>query len=302
MTPTNGKTNDFKRFYGRLHIKGELELVTPLRIGSGNSTALADIAVVKDSRGNPYIPGSSFKGILRSHIESFMRTIDKDNNRNLACLCVTFEDHDDSPPGSKSHCPTTLRPDALKARVDYLKKQADKPKDNDAPYLDRIYLSETCFVCRVFGSNGLAAKVTIPDIKLNKSELSADEMWHGRYQIRHGVSIDRDTETAAEGRLYTGEAVPSGSRFDCEIIIENGSAADQGLVLLGLRAFEQGRVTLGGAASRGLGQVRLTITGCQEVSDEPAALIDYLVSGEGSPVDEAGRLNKITSLREELGV
>ena len=127
-------------------------------------------------------------------------------------------------------------------------------------------------------------------------------MWHGRYQIRHGVSIDRDTETAAEGRLYTGEAVPSGSRFDCEIIIENGSAADQGLVLLGLRAFEQGRVTLGGAASRGLGQVRLTITGCQEVSPEPATLIDYLVSGQGSPVDEAGRLNKITSLREELGV
>jgi CRISPR-associated RAMP protein (TIGR02581 family) len=283
-------TNDFSRFYGRLEIRGIIELETPLRIGAGrgDDMGLADIPAIKDVLGRPFIPGSSFKGVLRSQIEMILRTIDE----KLACLCVTDE---------KNHtCPTTKsrRREQGQELSDYDTLLQNSFGGNE----EAMYLEGTCRVCQVFGAHGLASKVIIPDLGLSQSEFGEDGTWHGRYQIRHGVSIDRDTETAAEGRLYTGEAVPSGSRFDCEIIIENGSAADQGLVLLGLRAFEQGRVALGGAASRGLGQVKLTITGCREVSPEPAALIDYLVSGEGSPVDEAGRLNKITSLREELGV
>lgn len=293
-------TNDFSRFHGRLEIRGVLALQTPLRIGSGggDDMGLADIGVVKDVLGRPYIPGSSFKGVLRSHVEMVLRTIDE----KLACLCVTFEDYQDDPPGSQPHCPTTLRPEALKARVDFLRAQDENPKREDTPYHDTIYLKEACTVCKVFGSNGLSSKVIIPDLALAESELGADGVWHGRTQVRHGVSIDRDTETAVDGRLYTGEVVPAGTRFSGEIIIENGSPADQGLVLLGLRAFEQGRVTLGGASSRGLGQVQFTITGCTEVSDDPTTLIEYLLSGAGQPVDEAGRLAKITALREELGV
>lgn len=293
-------TNDFSRFHGRLEIQGVLSLQTPLRIGSGggDDMGLADVGVVRDVLGRPYIPGSSFKGVLRSHVEMVLRTIDE----RLACLCVTFEDHQDDPPGSQPHCPTTLRPEALKARVAFLRAEDKNPKTEDAPYHDQIYLEETCPVCKVFGSTGLSSKVIIPDLPLAERELGADGMWHGRTQVRHGVSIDRDTETAVDGRLYTGEVVPAGTQFSGEIIIENGSPADQGLVLLGLRAFEQGRVTLGGAASRGLGQVTFSITGCTEVSDDPAALIDYLVSGAGSSVDEAGRLAKIKALRGELGV
>lgn len=69
--------------------------------------------------------------------------------------------------------------------------------------------------------------------------MSDEKQWYGAYQVRHGVSIERDTETAADGRLYTTEVVPAGTRFHCEVIVENGSDADQGLVLLGLRAFER---------------------------------------------------------------
>ncbi|MCZ7672179.1 MAG: RAMP superfamily CRISPR-associated protein [Chloroflexi bacterium] len=155
-------------------------------------------------------------------------------------------------------------------------------------------------VCRVFGSTGLAAKVVIPDFKLAPDELSADGQWYGAYQVRHGVSIDRDTETAADSRLYTTEAVPAGTRFHCEVIVENGSDADKGLVLLGLRAFEKKLVTLGGGSSRGLGQVQLTITDCQEIPAGGSGLIDFLVSGDRLPVDEAARLGKITALRADL--
>jgi len=292
------RTNDFARFHGRLTIHGTLELVTPLRIGAGGNDDMgtADITVVKDALGYPYIPGSSFKGVFRAQVESLLRTMDEE----LACLCVSFADYDDVPPGSQPHCPTTLRSEALKARVAYLRGQDPNPSTEDGSYLDKIHLEETCRVCRVFGSTGLAAKVVIPDLKLEPDELGSGGQWYGTYQVRHGVSIDRDTETAADGRLYTTEAVPAGTRFHCEIIIENGTDADQGLVLLGLRAFEKKLVALGGGSSRGFGQVQLTITDCQEIPHGGAGLIDFLVSGASQPVDETARLAKITALRDEL--
>ncbi len=283
------RTHDFTRFHGRLTIRGELELHTPLRIGGGGGgdMGLADIAVVKDTLGRPYIPGSSFKGVLRSQVETLLRTIDP----ALACLCVTNQDD--------HTCPTVLRRSrqAGESASPYERRLAAFGGDEDA-----LYLEGTCRACQVFGANGLAAKVIIPDMPLCPDQLREDGAWYGRYQIRHGVSIDRDTETAAEGRLYTGEAVPAGTRFTCAIVVENGSAADQGLVLLGLRFFEKGLVTLGGAASRGLGQIALHLTACDEAPGTPTGLIDFLVSGAATAVDEAGRLAKVNALRQELGV
>lgn len=290
------KTNDFARFHGRLTIHGVLDLITPLRIGAGGNDDMgaADITVVKDALGYPYIPGSSFKGVLRAQVEMLLRTLDD----RLACLCVTEQ--------SDHTCPTTLSrkkpkpPLGAEAEEEQLSPYEKRLKEEFAGDEDALYLEGACRVCRVFGSTGLAAKALVPDLKLEPDELSDDGQWYGTYQVRHGVSIDRDTETAADGRLYTTEAVPAGTRFHCEIIVENGSDADQGLVLLGLRAFEKKLVTLGGGSSRGLGQVQLTITDCQEIPKSGVGLIDFLVSGVGQAVDESARLGKINALRDEL--
>lgn len=276
-------TNDFTRFRGRLEVRGQLELTTPLRIGAGGGQEmdLADISVVKDALGRPYIPGSSFKGVLRSYVETVLRTIDE----KYACLCVTDQ--------ADPFCPTTAsrRVPEGQETSDY-DRLLNEVYDGDE---DALYLDGTCRICQVFGSHGLASKVIIPDLALS-------DPWVAPYQIRHGVSIDRDTETAAQGRLYTSEAVPARTRFKCEIIVENGSPADQGLVLLGLRAFEREMVVLGGATSRGLGRVKLTVETCQEISDEPQALLDYLMGADPMAVDEESRLAKIQALRDELGV
>ena len=56
--------------YGKLKITGKIELVTGLHIGASNSFSAigaVDSPIVKDVRnGNPVIPGSSFKGKLRT--------------------------------------------------------------------------------------------------------------------------------------------------------------------------------------------------------------------------------------------
>lgn len=53
-------------------LKGTIELVTGLHIGGGNADVHIggiDSEVIKDAYGNPYIPGSSLKGKIRSLLE-----------------------------------------------------------------------------------------------------------------------------------------------------------------------------------------------------------------------------------------
>ena len=72
----------FDTFKNRLEITGTLTTITALRISAGRSSEPigSDLPVIKDALGNPLIPGSSFKGALRSRLESFLRGI----NPNLA--------------------------------------------------------------------------------------------------------------------------------------------------------------------------------------------------------------------------
>src|SRR2546430_289839 len=70
-------------------------------------------------------------------------------------------------------------------------------------------------------------------------------------------AIDRDTGTAAAKKLYDFEVVPAGMRFKCEIVVENAADWELGLLMIGLRPFELGEASLGGARSRGLGSVKI---------------------------------------------
>ena len=75
----------FDVFKNRLELTGTLTTVTALRISQGRSTEPigSDLPVVKDALGQPLIPGSSFKGALRSRLESFLRGIDPSSTRSF---------------------------------------------------------------------------------------------------------------------------------------------------------------------------------------------------------------------------
>lgn len=278
------RTADFTRFGSRLYLSGTLTLTTALRIGAGDvdNIASADIAVVKDATGRPYIPGSSFKGVLRSYLEGLMRAINP--SPSFACECVTPRK------GNNEGCPTTRDGRAWE-------ELREKLMEEGTPF-DEFVLTESCHVCQVFGSPWLSSKVLVSDLPV------AGE-WLGRYQVRDGVAIDRDTGTAGEGLLYSFEAVPTGTEFRCEILIENASNAEQGMVLLGLRAFEQGLGRLGGATSRGLGRVQLAWNWpeCYELhAEKPGRLLDFLLTGRGDPFDEKAAQEKMVAFRKEIGV
>jgi CRISPR/Cas system CSM-associated protein Csm3 (group 7 of RAMP superfamily) len=82
-----------------------------------------------------------------------------------------------------------------------------------------------------------------------------------RVDVRDGVGIDRSTGSAAAGVLYQHEVVPPGTRFAVRITAAQ-TAADTERVARALdllvQALAAGRVEIGAARTRGLGQVRLT--------------------------------------------
>ena len=104
------------------------------------------------------------------------------------------------------------------------------------------------------------------------------DSWFGQYQERDGVSIDRDTETAVDGRLYDFQVVPAGATFDFRAVFENGEDWELGLLMLGLQQFKMQQIPLGGGNSRGLGVVQLDIDHVIWIDPEgdPSALLEYM--------------------------
>jgi len=248
----------FDKFENRLVLSGWLVAQTALRIGAGRATEPggSDLPVLRDSQGRPYIPGSSFKGVLRSRVESLVRAVIPDLAKG-ACL-PTGEDEDRCLPAND----IKKGPRVGVEGISTLKECAKKEKWPDAELAKAIW-ERSCLVCRTFGSPWLASHVQIKDLLVDPG------IWFDQYQVRDGVAIDRDTETAGEGLLYDYEVVPADTRFWCEIVVENAvdnspEAERQrithwplGMLFLGLKPFEQGEIAIGGFRSRGLGTVKL---------------------------------------------
>ncbi|MEH1783224.1 MAG: CRISPR-associated RAMP protein Csx7 [Nostoc sp.] len=238
----------FDTFKNRLEITGILTTITALRISSGRSSEPigSDLPVIKDALGNPLIPGSSFKGALRSRLESFLRGI----NPNLAANPAIEEEW------------------SITSKA--MKELKDSYGDDEA--LTREIIQQTDLVSRLFGSPWIASKFQVRDLTV------LSDTWFGQYQERDGVAIDRDTETAADGKLYDFQVVPASTQFEFKAVVENAKPWELGLLMIGLHQFETEQIPLGGGRSRGLGVVKLEIEKMYwlDVNNDPNKLLIYL--------------------------
>jgi CRISPR-associated RAMP protein (TIGR02581 family) len=255
----------FDTFKTRLEITGKLTTVTALRISKGRSTEPigSDLPVIKDALGKPLIPGSSFKGALRSRLESFLRGI-VGNDRKLVA----------NP--------------AIEDEWSITSQEMKKIKENfqDDRTLTAEIIKHTDLISHLFGSPWIASKFQVRDLTVKPED------WFGQYQERDGVAIDRDTETAADGKLYDFQVVPAGTPFEFKAIVENAEDWELGLLIIGLHQFETEQIPLGGGRSRGLGVVKLEIDKMLwvDVEDHPEFLLEYLkklVMGDESAYEDA---------------
>jgi CRISPR-associated RAMP protein (TIGR02581 family) len=255
----------FDTFKNRLEITGSLTTVTALRISAGRSTEPigSDLPVIKDALGKPLSPGSSFKGALRSRLESFLRGIVGSDRKLVANPAIENE---------------------WSITAQEMKKIKQNFPDDQA-LTDEI-LKHTDLVSHLFGSPWVASKFQVRDLTVQP------DAWFGQYQERDGVAIDRDTETAADGKLYDYQVVPAATPFDFKAVVENAHDWELGLLMIGLHQFETEQIPLGGGRSRGLGVVKLEIDKMRwiDVEDHPEFLLEYLkklVMGDETAYEDA---------------
>lgn len=248
----------FETFGNRYDLRGWVLTETGLHVGAGGSLAVvgSDNPVVRDAQGRPFIPGSSFKGALRSTIEALVNALSPGGKREpWAC----------NPLDDGQRC---VKPDDVQNKSDDEITQLVEHSVNNG--------GRACTVCRLFGSPWLASKVKVKDLYL---DVPPGQEWLGRVEVRDGVAIDRDTETVAGGRKYDFEVVPRETPFCLHLRVDNASQEELGLLFLGLREFNNGGAVLGGNTSRGLGAVRIEWREFELV--EKSGLLDYLRSGRG---------------------
>lgn len=228
-------TGPQKRLYGlqnRYVFTGQLLMTTGLHIGGGKVTLSAsDSPVVLTPDGLPYIPGSSLKGSLRSTTEKLVAGLPEELGLTTCGLCE----------GMQSETCATARAEAIFKQ----RRQA-----RDAKEARRIIEEERgtlCHTCQLFGSPFAAGRIVVSDLGL------LEESWSTAIQIRDGVAIDRDTETARPSLKYDFEVVPASTRFQMRLVLENATEIDLRLLSIGLSEFISGYGSIGGFRTRGLG-------------------------------------------------
>lgn len=167
-----------------------------------------------------YIPGTSLRGVIRSHAERIVRTVVEDENNPICCDPFDYDEELKSP---KVAC----------------SKRVDKQSPT-IPYAD------VCVICKLFGCTGTASRIQVHDSAIIQK---------GVLSFRDGIGIDRFTGGVSSGANFKNEVL-EGYTFQSEIVIRNFELWQLGLLAYVFYDFEQERVTLGFGASKGFGRVK----------------------------------------------
>ncbi len=211
----------------------EIEADGPILVKSERDSGLlgASMCFVRTRRGDtdseagdPFLPGTSLKGVLRSHAERLVRTL---AGRDDA-VCLPYVQK-----ASGGEDRAVLSCGSRLSRIE----------NKGAAY------ASSCLACRLFGSLAFGGRIAITDGYLvDKDKVPL------RLEVRDGVAIDRRTGAAARGAKFQFEALVQG-RFLARIRVDNWEAWQAGMIAAVLEDFLGGRVPVGMGASRGLGRV-----------------------------------------------
>lgn len=166
-----------------------------------------------------YLPGASLKGVIRSHSERIIRTVHGTANSRLCC----------DPLDSRDNCSSRIRQKNIKDTAEQYK--------------------ELCLACRIFGHMVQASHFWIADAYPDQA---IDTL-----PVRHNVAIDRLSGGVAVGPFDMEVAMEG--KFTTTIRLQNFEVWQVGLLALALRDLNEGRVRIGFAKSRGLGEVHLIL-------------------------------------------
>ncbi|OQY97698.1 MAG: hypothetical protein B6D35_14365 [Candidatus Brocadia sp. UTAMX2] len=189
------------------------------------SLAGSDHASIRDKEGNPFLPPSTIRGVLRSRAEQILRTL------NPASACDSA--HDAFSCAAK-----------LEARK---KKEEQKGIDYEPPWEKLEDGTLLCMGCLLFGSAFLGSRLLFQTGAYNRDK-SHDEV------LQHFVAIDRFTGGAKEGAKYDALPLYNVLFSDCKIIIKDFSLWQIGLLALVMKDVMQSDIRMGFGTRKGYGQ------------------------------------------------
>ncbi len=223
--------------FGKVVIKGKIILKTGLHIGAQTEAIEIggiDNPVIKDPvTGEPYIPGSSLKGKMRSLFEK---------SKIL-----------DYPP--EFRVPPPNEEDTSKY---FLNRNIGTTRNPIWVHVHETYEgAKACEICRLFGSSGNSnypSRVIFRDAHLCENQNLEDVI-----EIKYETAIDRITSAANPRPM---ERVVPGTEFEFEIVYnvenENEKSEDIKNLINLMKMLEDDY--LGGSGSRGYGKVEFRIT------------------------------------------
>lgn len=240
-----------------------LETLEPLLIKSGASVISGpDMAFVRTNRKDrlqPFIPGSSLKGVLRSHGERIARSLQP------RLVCDVFKE--------SKHLQGCSFREKERAKENLKENLEDKHPVHNYRLV--------CAACRLFGSLIWKGRFHTSDAYLMEPFLEVEP------ELRDGIAIDRVTGGVAGGAKFDMEVLPAGVVFETCIEIQNFELWQLGWVAYIIRDLLDGHIRIGSGTARGLGRIRghldsliISYIGDREILDSHIPGIGALASPE----------------------
>lgn len=248
----------------------------------------------------PVLPGSALKGVLRSHAERIERTVRQ--------LDAPVADPDAPAPDRSAVFRQQLAQlpavNALFGTAPETEQGAATGKEQGATAGVGTVTVDDCFADAEIPAD-LWVRLHEPadptgDTDSGKPALETLREEHGMRRADH-VAIDRWTGGAADGRLFS-TLEPHGLAWEPITLTVDlarlglrqhaghplGDAA-QALLLLTLRDLQAGRIRLGFASNRGMGDIQITSITLKHSGDDSAgtSLNDLLTTGRAADLTEA---------------
>lgn len=208
----------------------------PLLVKSGYATLtgpdMTPVLTYRGGRAEVFIPGSSLKGVVRSHMEKVVRTL----RPNEIVIADPFKR--DGADQSVSYW--------LQERRDALKRQSREHELTNA-----VAYADSDPAARLFGSTFYSGRVSIGD-----AYLAPESPGPRPVEQRDGVGIDRLTGGAYPRAKFELEVVAAGTIFRTDVLLRNFECWQLGAILLVVQDLEDELLRIGSGSSRGLGAVR----------------------------------------------
>lgn len=262
----------FDKFKNRYIIEGELTAVTALHIGAAENVfkpSGCKNPFFRNGNDMPLIPGSSLKGAMRSFLEQYLSSQAGSNMLSEEKFhCLNYICNEEQP------CADPNNDEELRKLLQHKKQDAGKKLSEYLFGVDKESKGKLCIICRLFGSHYSAAKFSVRDAGVK------EESFHNEFEIRSGVSIDRDLGTSVDGQKFDTEVVPEGTIFSFRAVLENANDTEWEIIQQLLRAMNIGLIPIGGMKSRGLGEISLKNIKYQKIDD--SNITTYLT---GKPIE-----------------